>query len=49
MYIFCCIGEVPGLYTTEELEPLLSPLKDQASEDGFTGPVFSYFTYSKFD
>ncbi|XP_018422828.1 PREDICTED: cytoplasmic dynein 2 heavy chain 1 [Nanorana parkeri] len=37
-------GEVPGLYTTEELEPLLSPLKDQASEDGFTGPVFSYFT-----
>nr|DBA32514.1 TPA: hypothetical protein GDO54_000298 [Pyxicephalus adspersus] len=38
-------GEVPGLYTTEELEPLLSPLKDQASEDGFTGPVFSYFTY----
>ncbi|KAM8977653.1 cytoplasmic dynein 2 heavy chain 1 [Pelodytes ibericus] len=38
-------GEVPGLYTTEELEPLLSPLKDQASEDGFTGPVFGYFTH----
>uniref|UniRef100_A0A803SUA0 Dynein cytoplasmic 2 heavy chain 1 n=1 Tax=Anolis carolinensis TaxID=28377 RepID=A0A803SUA0_ANOCA len=38
-------GEVPGLYTTEELEPLLSPLKDQASQDGFTGPVFNYFTY----
>ncbi|XP_075054902.1 cytoplasmic dynein 2 heavy chain 1 [Mixophyes fleayi] len=38
-------GEVPGLYTMEELEPLLSPLKDQASEDGFTGPLFAYFTY----
>lgn len=40
-------GEVPGLYTLEELEPLLSPLKDQASQDGFFGPVFNYFTYSK--
>ncbi|XP_040316731.1 cytoplasmic dynein 2 heavy chain 1 [Herpailurus yagouaroundi] len=38
-------GEVPGLYTLEELEPLLLPLKDQASQDGFFGPVFSYFTY----
>ncbi|XP_072467338.1 cytoplasmic dynein 2 heavy chain 1 isoform X1 [Notamacropus eugenii] len=38
-------GEVPGLYSLEELEPLLSPLKDQASQDGFTGPVFNYFTY----
>ncbi|KAG8452968.1 hypothetical protein GDO86_004684 [Hymenochirus boettgeri] len=37
-------GEVPGLYTVEELDPLLSPLKNQASEDGFTGPVLSYFT-----
>ncbi|MBN3304013.1 DYHC2 protein, partial [Amia calva] len=38
-------GEVPGLYTTEELEPLLSTLKDQASQDGFTGPIFNYFSY----
>ncbi|XP_029458286.1 cytoplasmic dynein 2 heavy chain 1 [Rhinatrema bivittatum] len=38
-------GEIPGLYTIEELEPLLSPLKDQASEDGFMGPIFNYFTY----
>uniref|UniRef100_A0A8C2M1K4 Cytoplasmic dynein 2 heavy chain 1 n=1 Tax=Cricetulus griseus TaxID=10029 RepID=A0A8C2M1K4_CRIGR len=38
-------GEVPGLYTLEELEPLLSPLKDQASQDGFFGPVFNYFTF----
>uniref|UniRef100_W5MJK1 Cytoplasmic dynein 2 heavy chain 1 n=1 Tax=Lepisosteus oculatus TaxID=7918 RepID=W5MJK1_LEPOC len=38
-------GEVPGLYTIEELEPLLSTLKDQASQDGFTGPIFNYFAY----
>ncbi|XP_043547742.1 cytoplasmic dynein 2 heavy chain 1 isoform X2 [Chiloscyllium plagiosum] len=38
-------GEVPGLYTPEELEPILSPLKDQASQDGFTGPIFNYFAY----
>ncbi|KAJ8798091.1 hypothetical protein J1605_001582 [Eschrichtius robustus] len=38
-------GEVPGLYALEELEPLLLPLKDQASQDGFFGPVFNYFTY----
>uniref|UniRef100_A0A4W3JIK2 Dynein cytoplasmic 2 heavy chain 1 n=1 Tax=Callorhinchus milii TaxID=7868 RepID=A0A4W3JIK2_CALMI len=38
-------GEVPGLYTPEELEPILSPLKDQASQDGFTGPIFNYFSF----
>ncbi|XP_068037518.1 cytoplasmic dynein 2 heavy chain 1 isoform X5 [Anomalospiza imberbis] len=38
-------GEVPGLYKVEELEALLSPLKDQASQDGFTGPIFNYFKY----
>ncbi|XP_057206860.1 cytoplasmic dynein 2 heavy chain 1 isoform X3 [Triplophysa rosa] len=37
-------GEVPGLYSTEELEPLLSSLKDQASQDGFTAPVLNYFS-----
>lgn len=36
-------GEVPGLYSPEELEPLLSPLRDQASQDGFRGTLFSYF------
>ena len=36
-------GEVPGLYSPEELEPLLSPLRDQASQDGFRGPLFAYF------
>ncbi|XP_077466766.1 cytoplasmic dynein 2 heavy chain 1 isoform X1 [Stigmatopora argus] len=38
-------GEVPGLYTPEELEPLLSPLKDSASQDGFTGPLYNYFSF----
>lgn len=38
------VGEVPGLYSTEELEPLLSSLKDQASQDGFTAPVLNYFS-----
>ncbi|KAI4889837.1 hypothetical protein NFI96_027314, partial [Prochilodus magdalenae] len=38
-------GEVPGLYSTEELEPLLLSLKDQAAQDGFTGPVFNYFSH----
>ncbi|KAM3875467.1 cytoplasmic dynein 2 heavy chain 1 [Diretmus argenteus] len=38
-------GEVPGLYTPEELEPLLSSLKDAASQDGFTGPLYNYFSY----
>ncbi|KAM9801492.1 cytoplasmic dynein 2 heavy chain 1 [Neosynchiropus ocellatus] len=38
-------GEVPGLYTPEELDPLLTPLKDAASQDGFTGPLYNYFSY----
>ncbi|KAM9317805.1 cytoplasmic dynein 2 heavy chain 1 [Pholidichthys leucotaenia] len=38
-------GEVPGLYTPEELEPLLSPLKDAASQDGFSGPLYNYFSH----
>ncbi|KAG2456324.1 DYHC2 protein, partial [Polypterus senegalus] len=38
-------GEVPGLYTTEELEPLMLPLKDLASQDGFIGPIFNYFAH----
>ncbi|XP_056138994.1 cytoplasmic dynein 2 heavy chain 1 [Lampris incognitus] len=38
-------GEVPGLYSPEELEPLLATLKDPASQDGFTGPLYNYFFY----
>ena len=28
-------GEVPGLYTHEELEPLLAPLKEHMGDAGF--------------
>ena len=38
-----CSGDVPGLYTSEELDPLLNPLRDQASQDGFRGPMHAYF------
>ncbi|XP_029699181.1 cytoplasmic dynein 2 heavy chain 1 isoform X3 [Takifugu rubripes] len=38
-------GEIPGLYMPEELDPLLSCLKDAASQDGFTGPLYNYFSY----
>ena len=31
-------GEVPGLYTHEELEPLLGPLKEKAAEMGEARP-----------
>jgi len=30
-------GEIPGLYTAEELEPLLAPLRDRASNEGYSG------------
>lgn len=40
-------GEVPGLYNPEELDPLLAPLRDQASQDAHRGPMFSYFSKSK--
>lgn len=41
-------GEVPSLYTPEELEPLLSPLRDLASEVGFRGTLISFFAARKF-
>lgn len=36
-------GEVPGLYTPEELDPLLAPLREQASQDSHRGTMYSYF------
>ncbi|XP_041357041.1 cytoplasmic dynein 2 heavy chain 1-like isoform X2 [Gigantopelta aegis] len=36
-------GEVAGLYTPEEIEPLLTPLRDTMSEAGFRGTLISYF------
>lgn len=41
-------GEVPGLYSPEELEPLLTPLRDMASEAGFRGTLINFFAQSLF-
>lgn len=38
-------GEVPGLYRPEELDVLLSSLKDRALEEGWRDSLFSYFTH----
>ena len=37
-------GDIPGLFTAEELEPLLSPLKELAADKGFLGPLHSFFS-----
>ena len=42
-------GEVPGLYSPEELEPLLAPLRDMASEAGFRGTIINFFAQSKYN
>ncbi|ROT63098.1 hypothetical protein C7M84_019029 [Penaeus vannamei] len=36
-------GEIPGLYTSEELDPLLMPLRDEAAHEGFRGSQYAYF------
>lgn len=36
-------GEVPGLYSPEELEPLLTPLRNKANDEGFSGNLFTFF------
>ena len=40
-------GEVPGLYTPEELEPILTPLREKASNEGFSGNLVNYFSRGK--
>lgn len=37
-------GEVSGLFSPEELEPVLAPLRDQMSQDGFRGSLLAYFS-----
>ena len=39
-------GEVPGLYTPDELESILSPLREESSQDGFRGTMVQYFAQS---
>ena len=38
-----CSGEVPGLLTPEELDTLISPLKEQLETDEFDGTLGQYF------
>lgn len=38
-----CSGDVPGLYATEELDALLAPLREQALQEEFRGPLYSFF------
>lgn len=37
-------GEVPGLFSPEELESLLAPLRDAMSEEGYRGTMLGYFS-----
>ncbi|CAM4781010.1 unnamed protein product [Rotaria magnacalcarata] len=36
-------GEVPGLYTPDELEAILSPLREESSQENFRGTMVQYF------
>ncbi|CCW60917.1 unnamed protein product [Phytomonas sp. EM1] len=36
-------GEVPGLFTTEEMEIMYTSLREDAASDGYIGPIASYF------
>ncbi|KAL7696985.1 dynein heavy chain [Lotmaria passim] len=36
-------GEVPGLFTQEEMEAMLSAIRDDAASDGHMGPIYTYF------
>ena len=36
-------GEIPGLFKREELDPLLSSIRDEAADAGYTGRLESFF------
>ncbi|CAF1020652.1 unnamed protein product, partial [Adineta ricciae] len=36
-------GEIPGLYAPDELESILSPLREESSQEGFRGTMVQYF------
>lgn len=38
-----CFFQIPGLYTPEELENIVSTLRDMALTDGYTSNLYSYF------
>lgn len=40
-------GEIPGLYAPDEFESILSPLREESSQEGFRGTMVQYFAQSK--
>ncbi|ORC91608.1 putative dynein heavy chain [Trypanosoma theileri] len=36
-------GEIPGLFSPEELETMFTPLREEASSEGYIGSIYSYF------
>lgn len=46
--ILRCGWQVPGLYTPEELDPLLMPLREQAAHEDFRGSQFTYFALREY-
>ncbi len=40
-------GEIPGLYSPDELESILSPLREESSQENFRGTMVQYFAQSK--
>lgn len=42
-----CRGDVPSLYSTDELDKLLSPLAESARRSNFQGSIEQYFYHRK--
>ena len=40
-------GEIPGLYTPDELESTLSSLREESSQEAFRGTMVQYFAQSR--
>jgi dynein heavy chain 2 len=39
-------GEIPGLYNPEELDPLLTAIREDYSQENFKGTILQYFAKS---
>ena len=37
--------QVPGMYSSEEIEALLAPLKEVAADEGYRGSLFSFYAH----
>jgi dynein heavy chain 2 len=43
LYFIFYFDQVPGMYTSEEIEALLAPLKEVATDEGYGGSLFSFY------